>query len=316
MGRKENPLLVYYNQNERFAQLLNGWLFRGRPRLEAGDIKEADRRAEGKSGKSGKRREYRSRYRDLYKRLDSAAVRLYVGAEPMEYVDYAMPLRVMDSDTLSYLHQKKEISRKYAEHKGLEGDEYLSRFTKKDRLLPVVTLVLYCGERPWDGARSLHGMLELDGVPEELKEYVEDYSLHILDVCHTPDERLREFPPEICFLLMCIKYAGDKEALLRLRELAECSGISEDTCETVESYLDMPEFLEHGDGIEEGGKINMTDRFRKLLEEERQEGREEGREEGVSQTKKIFKLAGAGASPEEIARQLSVPEERVLQILE
>ena len=29
-------------------------------------------------------------------------------------------------------------------------------------------------------ARSLHGMLELDGVPEELKEYVEDYSLHIL----------------------------------------------------------------------------------------------------------------------------------------
>ena len=67
MGRKENPLLVYYNQNERFAQLLNGWLFRGRPRLEAGDIKEADRRAEGKSGKSGKRREYRSRYRDLYK---------------------------------------------------------------------------------------------------------------------------------------------------------------------------------------------------------------------------------------------------------
>ena len=60
-------------------------------------------------------------------------------------------------------------------------------------------------------SRSLHGMLELDGVPEELKEYVEDYSLHILDVCHTPDERLREFPPEICFLLMCIKYAGDKE---------------------------------------------------------------------------------------------------------
>ena len=51
----------------------------------------------------------------------------------------------------------------------------MSRFAKKDRLLPVVTLVLYCGEKPWDGARSLHGMLELDGVPEELKEYVEDY---------------------------------------------------------------------------------------------------------------------------------------------
>ena len=38
MGKKENPLLVYYNQPERFAQLLNGWLFRGMSFLEAGDI--------------------------------------------------------------------------------------------------------------------------------------------------------------------------------------------------------------------------------------------------------------------------------------
>ena len=48
MGKKENPLLVYYNQPERFAQLLNGWLFQGRPFLEAGDVKEADRRMEEK----------------------------------------------------------------------------------------------------------------------------------------------------------------------------------------------------------------------------------------------------------------------------
>ena len=31
MGKKENPLLDYYSQNERFAQLLNGWLFQGEP---------------------------------------------------------------------------------------------------------------------------------------------------------------------------------------------------------------------------------------------------------------------------------------------
>ena len=106
LGKKENPLLVYYNQPERFAQLLNGWLFQGRPFLEAGDVKEADRRMEEKGGR---RKEYRGRSRDLFKRLDNAVVRLYVGAEPMEYVDYAMPLRVMDSDMLSYVHQKKAI---------------------------------------------------------------------------------------------------------------------------------------------------------------------------------------------------------------
>ena len=55
MGKKENPLLVYYNQPERFAQLLNGWLFQGRSFLEAGDVKEADRRMEEKGGR---RKEY------------------------------------------------------------------------------------------------------------------------------------------------------------------------------------------------------------------------------------------------------------------
>ena len=109
MGKKENPLLSYYSQNERFAQLLNGWLFRGEPHWKAGDLRDADRRQDGKSRKG---RAYRHKYRDLYKELDDAMVHLFIGAELQEYVDYAMPLRIMDSDVLSYLHQKKSLSRK------------------------------------------------------------------------------------------------------------------------------------------------------------------------------------------------------------
>ena len=305
MGKKENPLLAYYNQEERFAQLMNGWLFRGKPYLKASDISEADRRQEGKGGKG---REYRHRYRDLYKKLDNAIVRLYVGTEPMEYVDYAMPLRVMDSDTLSYLHQKKAISKEHMGKQGLEADEYLSRFSKGDRLLPVITLVLYCGDRPWDGARRLHEMLELEKLPGELKEYVEDYAIHILDVCHTPDERLQEFPPEICFLLMCIKYANDKEALLRLKELTGCSDISEDTMETLGEYLDMLELLENRDTIE-GGRIKMRNNgFRELIED--------GRKEGIEWAKQIFKLEKEGLSAKEIAERLAVSEEQIKKVLE
>ena len=43
----------------------------------------------------------------------------------MEYVDYAMPLRVMDGDTLSYLQQKKAISREHMEHKDLERGAFM-----------------------------------------------------------------------------------------------------------------------------------------------------------------------------------------------
>ena len=309
MGKKENPLLDYYSQNERFAQLLNGWLFQGKPHWKAGDLRGADRRQDGKSEKS---RTYRHKYRDLYKELDDALVHLFIGAELQEHVDYAMPLRIMDSDALSYLHQKKAVGKNHTNDKDVKEDaentdakeasdstgrqpltagEYLLRFSKADRLQPVITLILYCGEKEWDEARRLHELLDLDKLPDSIKPYVADYPIHILDVCHTPDERLRQFPPDICFLLMCIKYAKDKEAFSRLREL---------------KYLGEPELLERG-AEAEGGR-NMCKAIRDLVED--------GRNEGIQLAKNVLRMAGEQLPAEEIARELSITKEEVEKILE
>lgn len=315
MGKKENPLLAYYAQEERFAQLMNGWMLGGEPYFTAQNISEADRRLDGRSGKR-RGREYRQRYRDLFKKLDNTFVRLYIGTELMEYVDYAMPLRIMDCDVLSYIHQKNAVSKGHMEQKDLKQDEYLSQFSREDRLLPVINLILYLGEKPWDGATRLHEMLALHQIPEKLKQYVEDYSIHILDVCHTPDERIQEFPPDICFMLMCIKYAKDKKAFLRLTEWSGCSDISEDTFETITEYLGESEFLEHEGRIgREGEKANMGI-IRELIEDGRKEGVNLGINQGIEWTKQIFKLAGEGMSQQEIAKRLSIPEERVKQVLE
>ena len=324
MGKKENPLLDYYSQNERFAQLLNGWLFQGEPHWKAGDICDADRRQDGKSRKG---RAYRHKYRDLYKELDDALVHLFIGAELQEHVDYAMPLRIMDSDVLSYLHQKKTVGKNHTNDKddkedaantnaketsdsagrqSLTADEYLSRFSKADRLQPVITLVLYCGEKEWDGARRLHELLDLDKLPSSIRGYVADYPIHILDVCHTPDERLRQFPPDICFLLMCIKYAKDKEAFSRLRELTGTAVVSADTCETIAEYLGEPELL-HGEAGTEGGR-NMCKAIRDLVED--------GRNEGIQKAKNVLRMAGEQIPTEEIARELSITKEEVEKILE
>lgn len=304
MGKKENPLLAYYNQPERFAQLLNGWLFGGAECWKAEDISEADRRG------TDARRGARERYRDLFKKVDSALVHLYIGTELMEYVDYTMPLRVMDSDTLSYLQQKKAISKGHMERKDLEREEYLSRFSRADRLLPVATLVLYCGEQPWDGAECLHEMLDFGKLPEQFKTYVENYAIHILDVCHTPDERLREFPREICFLLMCIKYAKDKEAFSRLKELTGTAIVSEDTCEAIAEYLGEPELLEREAGAE-GGR-DMCKAIRDLVED----GRNEGIQQGIQLAKQILNMARENVPAAEIASRLSVSEKEVRQLLD
>ena len=136
-----------------------------------------------------------------------------------------------------------------------------------------------------------------------------DYPIHILDVCHTPDERLRQFPPDICFLLMCIKYAKDKEAFSRLRELTGTAVVSADTCEAIAEYLGEPELLERGSRAE-GGR-NMCKAIRDLVED----GRNEGRNEGIQLAKNVLRMAGEQIPAEEIARELSITKEEVEQIL-
>lgn len=56
--------------------------------------------------------------------------------------------------------------------------EYLSRMRRTDRFAPVVTVVIYYGEKPWDGAVSLHEMLD---IPEEMKLYVNDYKIILVE---------------------------------------------------------------------------------------------------------------------------------------
>ena len=203
----------YWNntQNKKDA-----WLFQGEPHWKAGDLRDADRRQDGRSEKG---RTYRHKYRDLYKELDDTLVHLFIG--------------------------------------------------------------------------------------------------NILDVCHTPDERLRQFPPDICFLLMCIKYAKDKEAFSRLRELTGTAVVSADTCETIAEYLGEPELLERG-AEAEGGR-NMCKAIRDLVEdgrnEGRLEGRKEGRNEGIQLAKNVLRMAGEQVPAEEIARKLSITKEEVEQIL-
>ena len=131
---------------------------------------------------------------------------------------------------------------------------------------------------------------------------------------------------DICFLLMCIKYAKDKEAFSRLRGLTGRAVVSEDTCGTIAEYLGEPELLKKGTGAE-GGR-DMCEAIRALVEDGRnegmregrregmQEGMQEGRREGIELAKRVIRMAGEQASTEEIARELAISKEEVERILE
>ena len=89
-----------------------------------------------------------------------------------------MPLRVMGYDYGTYKKQYDSNARKYQASKGLEEDEFLSRMKKSDKFTPVITMIVYYGEKPWDGAVSLHEILN---IPEGLKAFVNDYKILLVE---------------------------------------------------------------------------------------------------------------------------------------
>lgn len=90
MNPKEEPMVAYYDDPAHFADLMNGWIYRGTKQLMAEQILEADTRYTAKS-----QRNYRTRYRDIAKRIQNIRILLVVGTEIQTYVDYSMPVRGM-----------------------------------------------------------------------------------------------------------------------------------------------------------------------------------------------------------------------------
>lgn len=269
MGRKEHPLISYYQKNQNFAELMDGWLFHGEGRILVEQIADQDRRFLTRSG----RKVYRERYRDLCKEVEGVELHLLIGVEHQEHVHYAMPVRMMDYDCIAYMTQWTEIAGRHEAARDLSGDERLSGFARADRLLPVLSLVLYCGSDPWGGAESLHELLELGRVPEELRKYIADYPLHILDVCHTADERLMEFPTDVRALFFFLKYREDPENLRK--SLSKIGEVRRSTCDAIADCVGERR-LKYVRKAEEGGKVKMCKAIDLLIADGEKRGMELG----------------------------------------
>lgn len=51
-------------------------------------------------------------------------------------------------------------------------------FTKEDKLIPVITIIVYLGTKEWDGPRKLSDMF--GDVDEELLPFIPDYRINLL----------------------------------------------------------------------------------------------------------------------------------------
>ncbi len=154
----------YWNDNEQFADLFNAVLFDGESLIQPEELEDMDTE-ESNVFEHKDYAESLKASRDVIKiqkksNIDGVQFVL-LGLENQEHIHYAMPMRVMGYDYGSYKKQYDSNAKKYKTADGLEQDEYLSKMKKTDKFFPVVTIVIYYGEKKWDGATSLYDMLHI-----------------------------------------------------------------------------------------------------------------------------------------------------------
>ena len=185
MSQKRKPNIVlgnYWREEEHFADLYNAVLFHGRTVILPEDLAELDTESSNIL-EHGKYVQNIIAVRDVVKVVKYSkkhGVQLAIlGIENQDKIHYAMPLRVMEYDAYTYKKQYQQNAKKYLTERGMTEEEFLSRMKRTDKFIPVITIVIYYGEKEWDGAKCLKDML---AISDEVDNYVNDYQMNLVEV--------------------------------------------------------------------------------------------------------------------------------------
>ena len=149
------------------------------------------------------------RRRDIVKRWKNTVNLAILACESQDKIHYAMPVRCMLYDGLTYTDQIRELWRTHRGTGAIQGkgelstEEFLSRFRREDFIYPILTLVFYYDEKKWDGATDLYGMFppgteEKDGETKEvLRKYVPNYRMNLIDAGHMEDAELQRLSEDL-----------------------------------------------------------------------------------------------------------------------
>lgn len=172
----------FWHNNDRFADLFNATLFHGKPFLQPDSLVDVSTDVSAVV-KHNTHADTMQHIFDIAKKTAGGIDYLLLGLENQEHIHYAMPLKHMLGDALTYYKEYREIvTRNRAEKNYTSSDEFLSGFQKSDKLHPVITLCVYYGDSAWDGPLCLTDMM---AISDDLKGLVSDYKINLLQVTQT-----------------------------------------------------------------------------------------------------------------------------------
>ena len=157
-------------------------VFGGQQVIKPEELENLDRETDILLADKGGKTKGMERRRDIIKRWKKGADLAILACESQDKIHYAMPVRCMLYDGVTYTDQIRELRRRYGknrkekESQSLTAEEYLSGFRKDDVIYPVITLVFYYNEKKWDGAVDLYGMFADDGDRGDYRRIEKMYS--------------------------------------------------------------------------------------------------------------------------------------------
>ncbi len=240
MGEVNNVVCDYLGHPFYYADFWNGTVFRGKRRIKMWQLKRHDREYYKRKNKEGKTGNVRRDVQELQRQIK----------------DIRKKRRGIP--------EKTDVAN--------EPGEYLYGLKRSDKLLPVCTIGLYCGEGTYSGSSDVLDMLDVDGLEPEYRELLKNYKVKIYNLADLQEERYESSLREI---IAIFKRSKDRESMKqyyrehkeRFRRLDE---ISIDTMGVLIGKKTLKLFPQ-----EEGG-LDMC----KAFEDERAEGKAEGKAEG------------------------------------
>lgn len=307
MGIKDTKAKEFLADNRRFADLCNYFLYDGEIVIKPEDLVEQDTTELLSVMGDGEEELQVQKWRDLIKRVviknTSACRYVVIGVENQTDIHYAMPVRNMIYDAINYGKQIKETAKRHRSSKDLRrSGEFLSGFSKEDKLIPVITLALYWGAEPWDAPRSIHEMFS--DIDVNLRQYISDYRLNLIAPCEITD--FGKFRTSLGAVLEMIKYSKDER---RMNQIITSRAIYKNLEKEAVTAIIMFTGMEIRTDEEE-----ETMDVCKAWVDHRQAGVAEG--ESKTEKKIILNMSRNGFSVEQIAAATEIDVEEVREIVE
>ena len=288
-----NKMKEFLENNAYFVDFFNAYFFDGKRVLKPENCMELDSEMNDANMDLEKHVDVIRKYNDG--NLYSAFI-----IENQSYVDMSMVVRAAVYEFVAYERMLKKSKKNKA----------------KEKLPMVNILVFYTGERPWNAARQLSELVEVD---ERFKSYFHDYQMNLIEITGNTSYNFNE--EDVYNLFYICRSIYDQSIY---EEKSNHFGLVKSSVLKVVKTLTDVEWLDLEE-LEKKEKIEMCEAEKRWLEAKSKEWEAEGIRKGIEQgieqgsennRKEMYQtMVDKGFSISSIASIFSVSEESIERLL-